>query len=493
MQLRCLHATGATFAVRDHDPDSDGHGPTIDVADSIVALVAVERRDDDRSGVADAAAGHVSDMAEQLGEQTVVLVPFADLTDTPARQRSVSATLDALADRLGADVHRVPVGNHVAVDLEARGHPHASQAFEVSPPDRTDGEWLRFDDGDLAPADAHRLLADGRLVDRLADDRLWPDTGPPLADGDTLLPLGTSLRDSLVDLVTDRFRSSGALPADSNSGPLDPREFVSDPSALPLALYTDTLELAAAVRPATALDTFSRHLDLLVDLLADLELDVEPVCRLDPRFFEDNRERIADLTERFDRSPLVERRSDPDQPLQLELLVCAEGRRLLESAVWLEESEETPVVRTRLGDSTRPVAAIARRAADRDIPHLPAWLSPTQLRLLPLTDDDIERCVAIAEDLTAVRVDIDDRDLPVSQRLDDASQQWIPYDAVVGEGDEERFGVTIRSEGRERGVTTDSFTQCIDCETAGFPDRPRPLPLRYTECPDLFRSQSNGE
>lgn len=492
MQLRCLHATGATFAVRNHDPDGDD-GPTIDVADSIVTLAAVERGDgDDISAVADAAAADISGMADHLGEQTVVLVSFADLTDRPAPEGTTTAALDALADRLDGDVYRVPVADHVAVDLDTRGHPHASQAFEISSPDRTGGEWFVAEDGGLAAPDAHDLLTDGHLPGRLSEDRLFPDTGPPLADDGDLLPLGAFVRETLLEFVTDRFRATGAVPVDSDSGALDPREFVADASALPLAVYTKDGTLATAVRPDDALDSFTRHLDILADLLDDIGLDAQPVCRFDADFLGGNRESVVALADRFDGSVLVDPHTDADRPLRLELLICADGRRLSEPAVWLDAGD-TPAVCTRLDDLTRLAAAVARAAADRDIPHLPTWLSPTQLRLIPLTYDDIDRCVEIAEDIPGVRVDIDDRDIPVGERLDDASEEWIPYDAVIGEGDEERFGVTVRVAERERAFTTGSFAQSIDCETAGFPDRPRPLPLRYTDCPDPFRPQPSEQ
>ncbi len=500
MQLRCLHANAATFAVRDHDPEGDGSGPTVDVSGSIVALVAVETADADRlPQVADVAADRIAEMAANLGEQTVVLVPFADLTDSPANDATATRALDALADRLDGEVHSVPVGEPVAFDLDARGHPHANQAFDIDPPSRTNGEWLVIDDGEFASVDENQLLADGQLIDRLAADRLWPDAGPPLADGDCLLPAGTFLRDSLVDLATNRFRSGGALPvgrvaAETADSP-NPQEFVTDESDFPLDLSTTNTsgpELATAIPPENALEPLARHLDLTLTLLADLALDAQPVCRVDSAVFERNRDWFADRAQRFDQPLLVERRADADQPVRVELPLCAEGYRVAEPTVWLEDTDEGTVVRSRpLGDPTRFVAALARHAAQRDPPQFPTWLSPTQLRLIPLEADYTERCTEIADDLAAagVRVDIDDRDIPVSERLDDAAAAWLPYDAVIGAGDEERFGVTVRAARREREFTTDSFAQSVDCETAGFPDQQRPLPLRYTDCPALFRER----
>ncbi len=498
MQLRCLHANAATFAVRDHDPEGDNSGPTIDVSGSIVALVAVETADADRlAQVADAAAAKITEMADNLGEQTVVLVPFDGLIDTPASEATATAALDALGKRLDGEVHRVPVGKALAFDLDARGHPHANQPFEIDPPERTDGEWLVLDDGELASVEQHRLLADGQLIDRRSPDRLWPDAGPPLAEDDWLLPAGTFLRDSLVDLATDRFRSAGALPlgrvADGESDVPAHHEFVTDESDLPLALYTnntDCPELATAVQPEEGLETLAHHLELLTTLLTDLTLDAEPVCRVDSAFFEQNRDWFVNLAQRFDQPLLVERRADADQPVKIELLLCDDGYRLAEPSVWLEETDEGAVVRSQpLGDPTRLVAVLARRAAERDPPQFPTWLSPTQLRLIPLEDDHTELCDAIAEDVAAagVRVDIDDRNLPVSERLDDAAAEWLPYDAVIGDGEAKQFGVTVRADKREMEFTPSTLAAHIADETAGWPALNNAFPRRYSDCPDSFR------
>ena len=86
MQLRCLHADSFAFEVRDHDPDSDGRrGASADLSGAVVVFVAVERADADRSvRTADAAADRITEMADQLGERTVAVVPCAGLTDSPA-------------------------------------------------------------------------------------------------------------------------------------------------------------------------------------------------------------------------------------------------------------------------------------------------------------------------------------------------------------------------------------------------------------------------
>jgi len=76
-------------------------------------------------------------------------------------------------------------------------------------------------------------------------------------------------------------------------------------------------------------------------------------------------------------------------------------------------------------------------------PMFPFWLSPTQVRLIPLNDDFVEDSVRLREEFVRtvphpVRVDIDDRTEGVSRKIRDAEQEWVPIIIVVGE--KERAG-----------------------------------------------------
>lgn len=81
--------------------------------------------------------------------------------------------------------------------------------------------------------------------------------------------------------------------------------------------------------------------------------------------------------------------------------------------------------------------------------NLPYWLAPTQLRLVPVSEEHIERCLEIVRSLKSVRVDIDDSDRTVGRKMRDAEKEWIPYIAVIGDKEVGSNVLSIRK--REKG------------------------------------------
>ncbi|MEM2204912.1 MAG: threonine--tRNA ligase [Candidatus Hadarchaeales archaeon] len=116
-------------------------------------------------------------------------------------------------------------------------------------------------------------------------------------------------------------------------------------------------------------------------------------------------------------------------------------------------------------------------------PSLPLWLSPTQVRLIPVGDRHLERCLGDAEFLEGkgVRADVDDRDWTVARKIREAEREWIPYIAVVGEREMESGKLSVRvrgSEVREYGV--EELAEEIRKKCEGFPHRPLTLPKRLS-------------
>lgn len=75
---------------------------------------------------------------------------------------------------------------------------------------------------------------------------------------------------------------------------------------------------------------------------------------------------------------------------------------------------------------------------------LPYWLSPTQLRLVPVSEEYIPLCQEIADKLNDVRIDIEDTDRTVGRKIRDAEKEWIPYIAVIGEKEASSGVLTVR-------------------------------------------------
>ena len=80
---------------------------------------------------------------------------------------------------------------------------------------------------------------------------------------------------------------------------------------------------------------------------------------------------------------------------------------------------------------------------------LPFWLAPTQIRLIPVSEDHLNYCERLVEQLDGFRVDIEDSDRTVGRKMRDAEKEWIPYIAVIGEREIETDMLTIRK--REPG------------------------------------------
>ncbi len=128
------------------------------------------------------------------------------------------------------------------------------------------------------------------------------------------------------------------------------------------------------------------------------------------------------------------------------------------------------------------------------LPMLPVWLSPTQVRVIPVSERYLEYALGVAERLRGmmIRVDVDDRDETVAKKVRDASREWIPYIAVVGE-EEVKGGyltVTVREEStmdsqKRVKMTPEELVERIRKECDGKPFKPLPLPMLLSKRPSF--------
>ena len=82
---------------------------------------------------------------------------------------------------------------------------------------------------------------------------------------------------------------------------------------------------------------------------------------------------------------------------------------------------------------------------------LPTWLSPVQVKVLPISDKfaDYADSVAAKLDEAGVRVETDHRAEKIGFKIREARNERVPYMLVVGEKDVEANAVSVRS--RENG------------------------------------------
>lgn len=87
----------------------------------------------------------------------------------------------------------------------------------------------------------------------------------------------------------------------------------------------------------------------------------------------------------------------------------------------------------------------------------PFWLAPVQVKILPITDGQIEYAQQVMQQLTEVglRVEIDQRSERLNAKIRDAQLQKIPYMFVVGGKEAEAQSVAVRSrDAGDLGVQT---------------------------------------
>ena len=98
----------------------------------------------------------------------------------------------------------------------------------------------------------------------------------------------------------------------------------------------------------------------------------------------------------------------------------------------------------------------------------PAWLAPTQVRILPITDKHVAYAKELNDKMFAMglRVYLDDRNEKIGYKIREAQVQKIPYMLVVGDKEVEEGAVAVRrrSEGDLGAMKADDFIAMLQKE-----------------------------
>ncbi len=83
--------------------------------------------------------------------------------------------------------------------------------------------------------------------------------------------------------------------------------------------------------------------------------------------------------------------------------------------------------------------------------NFPLWLAPVQVRILPITDRNVDYARQVAQQLRDhdMRVEVDEESATLQAKVRDAELMKIPYMLVVGDREQESGQVAVRS--REEG------------------------------------------
>ncbi len=270
-----------------------------------------------------------------------------------------------------------------------------------------------------------------------------------------------------------------------------------------------------------AKEEFFKQYKLAVEVLREIGLspeDYEVAIRVTKDFYEENKDFVHSLVDILKKPILVEMWDQRFFYFVLKFefnFVDALGKASALSTVQIdvENAERYDISYVdENGEKKRPLilhcsasGAIERcmyallekahmQAEKGILPMLPVWLSPTQVRVIPVSEKFLEKSIEVAEELRnrRIRVDVDDRDETLAKKIRDAGREWIPYVVVVGE-EEVRGGyltVTVRAEStlkeqKRVRMSLDELVERIRRECEGKPFKPLPLPMLLSKRPSF--------
>jgi threonyl-tRNA synthetase len=261
---------------------------------------------------------------------------------------------------------------------------------------------------------------------------------------------------------------------------------------------------------------FTVRLKLCVQIQKEIGLskdDYEIALRFTKDFYTENKDFIAALAKVFDKPVLIEMwrerffyfvlkwdfdfvdNQNKAAALSTDQIDVENAKRYDINYVDEKGEKHQPLILhcSPSGAIERCVYALLERAykdqQNRKAPMLPTWLSPTQVRLIPISENFLENVEKLAEEMEkrCVRVDIDDRPLTLQKRIREAETEWIPYTVVVGqkELDSGELPVRDRSRGEMRKMKLEELLEELGKIAKDKPLKPLPMPKHLSRRPQF--------
>ncbi len=261
-----------------------------------------------------------------------------------------------------------------------------------------------------------------------------------------------------------------------------------------------------------------RRLELSKEVINELGIgldSVEMAIRVTSDFYNENKEFIVELVKRFGKPALVEEWSErffyfvlkwefnfidnlaKASALSTDQIDVENGSRY--GIVFVDEqgNRRNPLIlhNSPSGAVERVIYALleknARMQKEGKVTTLPLWLSPTQVRLIPVKEEYKQFCIGIMNRIekNQIRVDLDDREESVSKRIRDAEMEWVPYIVVVGEREvsasDGKLSVRVRGEGN-KNMSVDEIIEEIKERVKDKPYMPLNMPKLLSLRPNIM-------
>ena len=263
---------------------------------------------------------------------------------------------------------------------------------------------------------------------------------------------------------------------------------------------------------------FKTRFNLCISVLGSIGLskeDYEIALRFTNDFYEENKDFIGDLAKIYGKSLLAEvwterffyfrlkwdanfvDNQDKAAALSTDQIDVENAKRYEITYVDERGEKQHPLILhcSPSGAIERCVYALLEKAYKEQqngkLPMLPLWLSPTQVRLIPISDKFTEKVEELAEKMKAgcIRVDIDDRAATLQKKVREAETEWVPYVIVVGQKELDSRVLSVRdreTHGKVQKMKLNELITKITGKVKDKPFQPLPLPLHLSRRPQFY-------
>ena len=256
-----------------------------------------------------------------------------------------------------------------------------------------------------------------------------------------------------------------------------------------------------------SMQEFDNQITMCAQTGDDLQINYEAIMRVTADFLEENKDWVYQAADKVGKPVILEilpkrkhywickmdfaaidylGRPIENPTIQIDV---ESGERFKITYINPEEEEKTPIIIhcSPTGSIERVIGSLLEKTAiqaDQKPPMFPVWLSPTQVRILPIAERHLDFAMDLSEQLRNenIRVDVDDRQDTVGKKIRNAAGEWVPYVLVVGdkELESEKIMVNLRETKEKVSMDLQDLIIRIKDETKGMPYRKLPLSVKLS-------------
>lgn len=266
-----------------------------------------------------------------------------------------------------------------------------------------------------------------------------------------------------------------------------------------------------------AKEEFLNRFKICINVLEGIGLsrsDYETAIRFTKDFYEENGEFIASLAKIFGKPVLIEMwearffyfilkwdfnfvdNQDKAAALSTDQIDVENAKRYEITCVGEKGEKHHPLILhcSPSGAIERCIYALLEKAYFQQEsgkpPMLPLWLSPTQIRLIPISEKYLEYVKKTVNEIAprCIRADIDDRTLTLRRKIREAEMEWVPYVVVIGQKEVESGILSVRDRKvrKIRKMKLEALMKGVESIIKSKPFKPLPLPMLLSKRPQFY-------